>query len=138
MYRFSRAIYRELAPAVLPAAGDPDGRRSRAAFLRSCEAMVERIAADRSFACPGRFLFEEVRGRFALADQVRARIVIERHIGLAQRYLQQAMPEELPLEPRCVASNRNGVRCRRPPIKGSEYCPSHRRLEAPVAEPSLA
>jgi hypothetical protein len=79
MYQFSRSIYRELGPQVVPSRGE-DLLLSRERFLRSCEAAMERLATDRHyFAKPARTLFNEVRRFFPIALQMRAYRVIERH-----------------------------------------------------------
>ena len=55
MYRFSRAIYREIANEIIedPHAGCPLANHER--VLRACEATVERMATDRHyFARPSR------------------------------------------------------------------------------------
>ena len=64
MYQFSRAIFRELAPGVVPPHGE-DVTATRMRFLRACEASVERLAMDRHyFAKPVRTLFNDVvRGK---------------------------------------------------------------------------
>ena len=43
MYQFSRSIFRELAPGVIPARGE-DVTTTRMRFLRACEASMERLA----------------------------------------------------------------------------------------------
>ena len=47
MYRFSRSIYRELAPRVIEDEHDPTGGRNRQAVLEACEEAVRRLGADR-------------------------------------------------------------------------------------------
>jgi len=43
MYQFSRSIFRELAPGVIPARGE-DEMTTRMRFLRACESSMERLA----------------------------------------------------------------------------------------------
>ena len=47
MYQFSRAIYRELAPQILPAPPGQPESANHTAVLRACEAVVTRLAIDR-------------------------------------------------------------------------------------------
>jgi hypothetical protein len=138
MYRFSRSIYRELAPRI--EGGDVTSATARNHVLKASEETITRLATDgRYFARPARKLFEEIRDHFDLGEQIRVHMVIERNIDLAIEFLEQ-LPEEVRLggQPRdCPASTRKGTPCQREPRPGREYCPSHRHLEepfAPVAE----
>jgi len=132
MYRFSRSIYRELAPRI----GPPDDIEARSAarhdVLMACEATMRRMACDRRyFARPARKLFTEIRDHFALADQVRVHMVIERYVQLAEEHLER-LPDDVVLDGRprsCLASTRKGTPCRREPLPGRDYCPSHKHLE---------
>ena len=132
MYRFSRSIYRELAPRVIEDESNPNGCQNRQAVLEATENAVRRLMVDRRyFARPARSLFNEVRMYFAMGDQLRVWTVIERNIELAQMYLEH-MPEVLVLdgEPReCRAHTRKGTPCQREPLPGRDYCPSHKHLE---------
>ena len=130
MYRFSRSIYRELAPRI---EGDDISRaRARNHVLEASEETIRRLASDgRYFARPAQKLFSEIRDHFALAEQVHVHMVVERNVNLAIEFLEQ-LPEEVRLEgqPRqCPASTRKGTPCQREPRPGREYCPSHRHLE---------
>ena len=61
MYRFSRAIYRELADEIIedPYAGSHVNHER---VLRACESAIERLATDRHyFAHPSRTLFNDIR-----------------------------------------------------------------------------
>jgi hypothetical protein len=132
MYRFSRSIYRELAPHI----DDRDGTASVAAarqdLLEACEATIRRLAGDRRhFARPAKTLFTDVRELFALSEQVRVYMVIERYIDLAIDFLEQ-LPDDVCLDGRprnCLASTRKGTPCQREPLPGRDYCPSHKHLE---------
>ena len=132
MYRFSRSIYRELAPRVIEDENDGNGCRNRQALLEASETAIRRLMSDRRyFARPARSLFNEVRVYFAIGDQLHVWKVIERNITLAQEYLEH-MPEALVLEggPReCRAHTRRGTPCQREPLPGRDYCPSHKHLE---------
>jgi len=132
MYRFSRSIYRELAPRVIEDPRDPTGCANKQAVLDSCEAAIRRLAYDgRYFARPARSLFNQVRLHFAIQDQARTWAVIERNIALALNFLEQ-MPEELGVdgaERQCRAHTRKGTPCQRDPLPNRDYCPSHKHLE---------
>jgi hypothetical protein len=129
MYQFSRAIYRELAPLVTDSKFGQklDARRL---VLHECESAIQRLFTDRRhFARPTRTLFANVRPYFAISDLSRVFTAIERNIGVAQKFLDNA-PEvvisEVPRE--CQATTRKGTNCRRQPLPGSDYCPSHQHL----------
>jgi hypothetical protein len=140
MYRFSRSIYRELAPAVIEDESDPTGCRNKQSVLDSCEEVIRRLAVDRRyFARPARRLFGDVRMHFAMADQARVWMVIERNINLALDYLDR-MPEGVSLDgiPRqCRAHTRKGTPCQREPLPGRDYCPSHKHLEEAFDGPEI-
>lgn len=139
MYRFSRSIYRELAPRVIES--QHGGKPARQQLLEACEAAVERLAHDRRyFARPARSLFSEVRSHFAISDQLYVYKVIEGNMNLAIEYFER-MPAELGLDglPRhCRASTRKGTPCQREPLPGRDYCPSHKHLEEPLEATPLA
>ena len=132
MYRFSRSIYRQLAPRVVEDPYDLTGCASKQKVLDSCEAAVRRLAYDRRyFARPARSLFNEVRVHFSMGDQERAWTVIECNMRLALEFLER-MPEGIVLDgqPRqCRAHTRKGTPCQRDPLPGRDYCPSHKHLE---------
>jgi hypothetical protein len=132
MYRFSRSMYRELAPQVVEDPNDQTGCANKQKVLDSCEAAIRRLAYDRRyFARPARSLFNEVRMHFVMGDQLRVWRVIERNMNLALDYMER-MPEGLGLDgqPRqCRAHTRKGTPCQRDPLPGRDYCPSHKHLE---------
>lgn len=132
MYRFSRSIYRELAPRIDDRGDIAATSAARQHLLETSEATMRRLAGDRRhFARPERTLFTEVREHFALAEQVRVYMVIERYVGLAVDFLEQ-LPEDVSLDgaPRnCLAHTRKGTPCRRDPLPARDYCPSHKHLE---------
>jgi hypothetical protein len=132
MYRFSRSIYRELAPSVIEDETDVTGCRNKQAVLEACEGTIRRLTCDgRYFAKPARSLFGEVRCHFAMRDQLRVWRVIETNIELALEHLAR-LPEGAGLEgvPRqCHAHTRKGTPCQREPLPAREYCPSHKHLE---------
>jgi hypothetical protein len=134
MYRFSRSIYRELAPRIGKGAdgGVAETTAARQEVLFACEATMKRLAFDRRyFARPARTLFSEIRDHFPLAEQVSVYMVVERNVNLALEHLEQ-LPAQTGLDGRprcCLASTRKGTPCQREPLPGRDYCPSHKHLE---------
>jgi hypothetical protein len=132
MYQFSRSMYRELADHVVADQCSGVGE-ARARLLSSCEAAIERLAADRHyFARPARSLFNDVRMLFPLSKQTVAYSVIDRHMRLAAEYvdLQARGGVSLTGAPLiCHATTRRGTPCQREPLPGSRYCPSHKHLD---------
>jgi hypothetical protein len=133
MYQFSRSIYRELAPRVIDET--PGGPPPRRELLEASEETMRRLAAERRyFARPARSLFNRIRIHFPISEQLHVYTVIERHVSLAIEFL-EALPPDFCLEgfPRqCRALTRQGTSCRRDPLPGKDYCPSHKHLEEPV------
>jgi hypothetical protein len=137
MYRFSRSIYRELAP-IVNTDGTGDAGAGRQLLLESCERNIRRLAGDRRyFAHPSRTLFNDVRTLFPIHEQHRAYLVIERNVQLALEHLAQLPDGGLGLDgqPRqCRATTRRGTSCAREPLPGKDYCPSHKHLEETLEE----
>jgi hypothetical protein len=135
MYRFSRSIYRELAPRVI--AEERADRAAQQALLSACEATITRLAYDRRyFAKPARTLFREVRRHFPISEQLFVYKVIDQNLTLAIDFMAR-LPAEVGLDglPRqCRASTRKGKPCQREPLPGRDYCPSHKHLEEPAEE----
>jgi hypothetical protein len=129
MYRFSRSIYREIAPQVQQNGVTP--AEARRHVLDACEATMRRLAYDpRYFARPARSLFTDVRSHFPIHEQLHVYKVIDRHINLALEHLAQVSDVGLDGQPReCRASTRKGTPCQREPLPGRDYCPSHKHLE---------
>jgi hypothetical protein len=140
MYRFSRSIYRELAPAVIEDERDLTGCANKQVVLDACEDVIRRLASDRRyFARPARALFNDVRMYFSLSDQLRVWTVIEKNINLLLEFLDER-PEELVLdgiERECRAHTRKGTPCQREPLPGRDYCPSHKHLEESFDGPEI-
>ena len=132
MYQFSRSIYRDLAPRIDTSGGVERAFASRRKLLEACEGTIQRLVSDRRyFARPAKTLFSEVREHYALAEQVRVYMVIERHIELIEEFL-DSLPADVTLdgqERHCLASTRKGTPCQREPLPGMDYCPSHKHLE---------
>ena len=131
MYRFSRAIYRELADEVIE---DQHGELylNHERVLKACEAAVERLATDRHyFAHPSRTLFNDIRVYFPMTSQLRVLRTIQRYLTLADEFLRR-LPQNgfdaygNPLQ--CRASTRKGTPCQRMPLPHNGYCPSHQHL----------
>ena len=117
----SRALYRRLLEP-LPGQGSP---RSRQRVLDACETTVRRLVEEPDFARPDRFLFGEIRLEYPMGEQLWIRRVVELHLDFARQTIGQ-----LPETARgCGACTRAGDPCRRPALRGSEFCPSHRHLE---------
>ena len=157
MYRFSRSIYRDLAPYVIedpitlgsnghatangngnangnglaPKQGHAIDNRKR--LLDACEAAMRRLVSDgRYFAHPARSLFSEVRMYFPISEQNRVFRVIDRNIKLAIEHLAQLPEGAAALDGQaseCRAHTRKGTPCQRQPLPGRDYCPSHKHLE---------
>src|ERR1700759_2537910 len=131
MYRFSRAIYRELADEVIE---DPYGglHVNHERVLKAREAAIERLATDRHyFAHPSRTLFNDIRVYFPMTSQLRVLRVIQRYLTLADEFLRR-LPQNgfdaygNPLQ--CRASTRKGTPCQRMPLPHNGYRPSHQHL----------
>jgi hypothetical protein len=132
MYRFSRAIYRELSRDILedPHSLDPNANHER--VLRACEAAIERLATDRHyFARPARTLFCDIRAYFPMVVQRRVLQIVERYLDFADEFLRRQPQNGFdvygnPLQ--CRASTRKGTPCQRMPLPHNGYCPSHQHL----------
>ena len=102
---------------------------------------MERLARDRRyFARPAKSLFGNVRTHFPLSDQQYVYRVIDRNLNLAISYL-DSLPAGFDFGdgPReCRASTRRGTPCRREPLPGRDYCPSHKHLEEPLDSAPIA
>jgi hypothetical protein len=131
VYQFSRAIYRELSPYIAEEEPGIGCGANHAHVLRACEAVVERLAADRHyFARPARTLFNEIRIYFPMGMQRRVLEVVTRYVGYADQFvLSQPRGFDLQGNPlRCRATTRKGAPCQRVPLPRNGYCPSHQHL----------
>lgn len=132
MYRFSRAMYRELAGEILPDPVCPDGTSNQEHVLTALEAAVLRLATDRHyFAKPARTLFNDIRVFFPMSAQGRVLRVVETYLELCREWLvSQPMTGYDPLGNRleCRATTRKGRPCQRMPLPSNGYCPSHQHL----------
>ena len=132
MYQLSRSIYRELNDRIIESPGNC-AASNRQKVLEACEETMMRLAQDqRYFARPTNTLFREIRNFFPLQDQLWVYRVIDANVQMATAYLAQ-LPNVGPFgEPRhCRACTRRGTPCKREPLPGRDYCPSHKHLEEP-------
>jgi hypothetical protein len=140
MYRFSRSMYRELAPRVVEDPWDPEGCRNKQRVLDACEAAIRRLTYDgRYFARPARSLFNDVRPFFRMNDQLYVWRVVQTNMNLAIEFLAR-LPDGVGLDgrpPQCNAQTRRGTPCQRTPLPGREYCPSHKHLEEAFEDAEL-
>ena len=142
MYRFSRAIYRELASEITE---DPHGgccHTNHERVLRACESAVERLATDRHyFAHPARTLFNDIRAYFPMSAQARVLHVTSQYLQFADEFLRRQPQNGYdvygnPLQ--CRASTRRGTPCQRMPLPHNGYCPSHQHLAETEQQSALA
>src|SRR3954447_3557559 len=88
MYRFSRAIYRELACEILDEPVCPDGASNHERVLHACEAAVLRLATDRHyFARPSKTLFKDIRVFFPVSAQGKVYRVVDTYLRLCGEWL---------------------------------------------------
>jgi hypothetical protein len=141
VFQFSRAIYRELHDDVRPFVG-VGMEESRMRVLAACEDAMARLADDpHGAARPARTLFREIRQCFPLATQSRVWCVVERYVDAAREESIRMRTERRDghgAALRCHAMTRHGTACRREPLDGIEYCPSHKHLFVPREERSAA
>jgi hypothetical protein len=132
MYRFSRAIYRELASEILDEPVCPDGTSNHEHVLKAAEAAVLRLATDRHyFAKPSRTLFSDIRVFFPMAAQEKVLRIVDTYLTLCVEWL-DAQPatgfDQLGNRLECRATTRKGKPCQRVPLPHNGYCPSHQHL----------
>ena len=85
MYRFSRSIYRELAPDILEDKPGHWGPSNHERVLRACETAVYRLATDwHYFARPTKTLFNDIRVYFPMSAQPRVYRVVDRYMTFAR------------------------------------------------------
>jgi hypothetical protein len=142
MYRFSRSIYRELAPDIVEDGSGRGGPTNHERVLRACESAVYRLATDwHYFAKPTRTLFNDIRIYFPMSAQERVYLVVDRYMTFAREYF-----SSLPMSGydvagnriECRATTRRGTRCQRTPLPLNGYCPSHQHLAEPQEMPLAA
>jgi hypothetical protein len=137
VYRYSRAMYREL---VAIGQSRPGGQSpsERQALLAACESTIIRLGAMPARAALTRSLFREVRGYFPLAAQREVWQAIYRHVSSASEVAGSNVagldgPTWVPRD--CRATTRRGTPCRRQPVAANGYCPSHQHLAETEGSP---
>ena len=126
MYRFSRAIYRELEDEILEDQTLQGGPTNHERVLRACEAAVYRLATDMHyFAKPTKTLFNDIRVYFPMSAQLRVYKIVDRYMTFARDYF-ATNPAVERME--CRATTRRGTPCQRTPLPRNGYCPSHQPL----------
>ena len=132
MYRFSRSMYRELAPLISHEPVRLNGGTNQESVLRACEDAVHRLATDRHyFANPTRSLFREIRVFFPMCEQHKVHRVVDTYLRFAREYLEALPPagvDVLGNRLECRATTRKGTPCQRVPLPHNGYCPSHQHL----------
>ena len=93
MYQFSRSIFRELAPEVVPGRGEDVIDDAACASCAPARRPWSGSRIDRHyFAKPVRTLFNDVRHFFPIGEQLRVYRVCERHMPLATEYVDSQLP----------------------------------------------
>ena len=132
MYRFSRAIYRELACEIVDEPICNDGTSNHEHVLKAAEAAVLRLATDRHyFAKPARTLFNDIRVFFPMSAQPKVYRVVETYLTLCTEWLNSQPATGFDLlgnRLECRATTRKGKPCQRMPLPHNGYCPSHQHL----------
>ncbi len=142
MYRFSRSIYRELAPDILEDKSGHWGPSNHERVLRACETAVYRLATDwHYFARPTKTLFNDIRVYFPMSAQPRVYRVVDRYLTFAKEYFSTMPLSGYDIEGNrieCRATTRRGTACQRTPLPLNGYCPSHQHLAEPEEMPLAA
>ena len=130
MYRFSRAIYRELAQDISP--DSISGVSNHEEVVKACERAVLRLATDpHYFAKPAKTLFNDIRIYFPMTAQRRVYFVVATYLRMCRQWL-IAQPatgyDQLGNRLGCRATTRKGQPCQRAPLPHNGYCPSHQHL----------
>jgi hypothetical protein len=142
MYRFSRSIYRELAPDIIEDRSGQAGPTNHERVLRACEAAVYRLATDlHYFAKPSKTLFNDIRLYFPMSSQHRVYAVVDRYMTFAKEFFAAQPLSGFDIEGNrleCRATTRRGTACQRSPLPHNGYCPSHQHLAEPEEFPLAA
>jgi hypothetical protein len=142
MYRFSRAIYRELENEILEDHPSQGGCTNHERVLRACESAVRRLGTDRHyFAKPTKTLFNDIRIYFPMSAQRRVYCVVDRYLTFAKEFLENQPMNGFDFEGNrleCRATTRRGTPCQRVPLPQNGYCPSHQHLAEPDEVPLAA
>ena len=132
MYRFSRAIYRELAGEIIE---DSHQGRSRQPRASSARAVRPRSSGWQPTVITSRGrrerLFCDIRMYFPMSAQRRVYAVVERYLAFADEFLRNQPQNGFDIygnPMQCRASTRKGTPCQRMPLPHNGYCPSHQHL----------
>ena len=108
---------------------DESTRSEHEPWIRqSIEEAFERLVVDRNVRGPERLLLRQIRHCFPMASLSVVVLAVNETVKAAIDFLESPQCQEL-LNGRCLASTRDGDPCRRPPVTGEDYCPSHRQLQ---------
>jgi hypothetical protein len=132
MYQFSRAMYRQLAPAILEGSTSERTAANHETVLRACETAIRRLANDpEHYRHPARSLFRDVRPFLQVCALLNARGVIEQCLAAATEWLELERLRKHRLNGgawACRALTRQGTACQREAVAPNGYCPSHQHL----------
>ena len=132
---YSQVLYRELKDHVQPRRGHADLIHQQRWVRRAVDDALHRLIREPRVQRPERLLLREVRHCFAMSHLPRVVLAINETVSAALGFLDTPECREL-LTGRCLAVTRSGDQCRRPPVTGEEFCPSHRHLrEAKTVRP---
>jgi hypothetical protein len=132
MYQYSRAIYRSIKDLIDPYVDSETQLEYRREVLSTCEATMERLAADpHYFAKPDRALFQDIRRYFPITVQAKVAWAVTEGVGAAVQFIEEQIAAGT-FEggiAHCHATTRKGKACQRTPLPDRDYCPSHQHLE---------
>src|SRR4051812_16667019 len=132
-HHLSRSLYRRLARLLEAQCPSDELGRRRQVLLDACEMTMMRLATDPDyFAAPERFLFTSIRTLYPIHSQLRIRLIVDHELGRAREALAEVTAG---LRRDCAATTRQGTPCRREPLDGGRYCPSHRHLDFELEAP---
>lgn len=125
---YARILFHTLT-RQLDSAGEEEQEHDYELWVRrSIEEAFERLVVDRNVQGPERLLLRQIRHCFPMSSLPSVVVAVNETIGAAVEFLESPQCQEL-LNGRCLASTRDGEPCRRPPVTGEDYCPSHRHLQ---------
>lgn len=125
--QYSQVLYQELRDLVEDDRGLVATSARRRWVRQAVDEALHRLIQEPRAQRPERLLLREVRHCFAMSQLPRVVLAINETVSAAIAFLDMPECQEL-LRGRCRAMTRNGDQCRRPPVTGEDYCPSHRHL----------
>lgn len=125
---YARILFQTLEPHLDSEEAQALGHDYEFWVRRSIEEAFERLVVERNVQGPERLLLRQIRHCFPMSSLPAVVIAVNETIGAAVEFLESPKCQEL-LNGRCLASTRDGEACRRPPVTGEDYCPSHRHLQ---------